>query len=565
MPDLVHSLQGHDLGRIRIAAELWGMELRSKDADEAIREFAAGVQDLALAAEVMEALSPAAREALAALDQAGGRIAWAAFSRRFGEVREMGAAKRDREKPHLHPASPAEELFYRALLGQAFFETGDAAQEFAYVADDLLPLIRHKQLENGGKGERVLGRPATAAEHGHIVAATDHILDDMTSLLAARRIGQAGASDPVLQAMSEATGLIEGEALQAAAVKSFLEASRRDALGQVIDAWRASEDFNELRLMPGLIFEGRWPNHPVVARAFMLGLLDKLPKQTWWNLQSFVGGIKEHYPDFQRPAGDYDSWFVKDAVEDHFLRGFQAWDRVDGALVRFFIVDVLYRLGLVDLANAESAASPTAFRMLDSKERERRIAGKEDQKLKLTAQGRITAPPLVPRAVRYQIARFCEWDEQDPTAYQYHLSPRGLQRAARQGLKADQLIQLLLKHSDAGVPPAVTKALRRWQTAGTEARTESATVLRVTRPDIIKQLRQSKAARFLREPLGPTSVIIKSGAQSKVVKALAELGVLAEDDTEAATDAAPIEPRGEAGRRSASTLREQGGENKHGK
>jgi hypothetical protein len=48
---------------------------------------------------------------------------------------------------------------------------------------------------------------------------------------------------------------------------------------------------------------------------------------------------------------------------------------------------------------------------------------------------------------------------------------------------------------------------------------------------VLEELRQSKAARFLGEPLGPTSVIIKAGAQAKVMAALAELGLLAEDET----------------------------------
>jgi hypothetical protein len=559
MPDLAHSLQGHDLGHIRIAAELWGIELRARDVDAAIREFAVGAQDPALATEVLEALSPEAQDALTALEQAGGRIPWASFSRQFGEIREMGAAKRDRDKPYLEPASPAEELYYRGLLGQAFFETGGVAQEFAYVPDDLLPLIHHEQLEDTGSEERILGRPATAPEYAHPLLATDHMLDDMTTQLASRRIGQAVAPDPVLEAMTEATGLIEGEALQAAAVKSFLEASRRDALGRVIKAWRASGTFNELRLLPALVFEGSWSNRPLAARTILLRLLDRLPKQAWWNLQSFVEGIKEHYPDFQRPAGDYDSWFIKDAAEDRYLRGFEAWDRVDGALVRFFIVEVLHRLGLADLAQGREEASPTSFRMLGPDGLDARMARKEDQKLKLTAQGRITAPRLVPRAVRYQVSRFCEWDEQGPAAYQYRISARALQRAASQGLNTDQLIQLLAKHGDAGIPSAVAKALRRWQTVGTEARTETETVLRVTRPDIIQQLRQSKAARFLGEPLGPTSVIIKRGAQAKVVAALTELGVLAQEDRGEAEESSRAKPRAEAADRSVSSVRRRRG------
>jgi hypothetical protein len=77
----------------------------------------------------------------------------------------------------------------------------------------------------------------------------------------------------------------------------------------------------------------------------------------------------------------------------------------------------------------------------------------------------------------------------------------------------------------------LVKSLKRWEVNGTEARAETQTVLRVSRPEVLEELRKSKGARFLGEPLGPTTVVIKAGAQSKVMAALAELGLLAEDMT----------------------------------
>ena len=120
---------------------------------------------------------------------------------------------------------------------------------------------------------------------------------------------------------------------------------------------------------------------------------------------------------------------------------------------------------------------------------------------------------------------------QDRDEYRYHISPRSLDRARRQGLKVEQLLALLARHADAGIPTAVTKAVTRWEARGLEARAEMQAVLRVSRPEILKQLRESKAARFLGESLGPTAVIIKHGAESRVIAALAELGILAEDST----------------------------------
>ena len=45
----------------------------------------------------------------------------------------------------------------------------------------------------------------------------------------------------------------------------------------LVDAWRKSETFNELRLMPGLLFEGEWENQALVTRDFLLDLLQGIP------------------------------------------------------------------------------------------------------------------------------------------------------------------------------------------------------------------------------------------------------------------------------------------------
>ncbi len=74
----------------------------------------------------------------------------------------------------------------------------------------------------------------------------------------------------------------------------------------------------------------------------------------------------------------------------------------------------------------------------------------------------------------------------------------------------------------------MVKALKRWEQHGTEARVESLLVLRVSRPEIMEEMRSSKAGKFLGELLSPTAVVVKSGAIEKVMAALTELGLLSE-------------------------------------
>ena len=59
-------------------------------------------------------------------------------------------------------------------------------------------------------------------------------------------------------------------------------------------------------------------------------------------------------------------------------------------------------------------------------------------------------------------------------------------------------------------------------------RLQSTLVLRLGSPELLKALRSSRAARYLGDPLGPTTVIVKPGAGEKVMEALTEMGHLGE-------------------------------------
>jgi hypothetical protein len=547
MPDLFDSLLKQDIGHLRIIAELWGIELDSKNVDSAREKLAVSLLNPNLLTELIDSLSPEADSALTALVNAGGRIPWPTFTRKFGEIREVGAGKRDREKLYLHPASAIEILYYRGLLARAFFDTEKGPQEFAYVPDDLLGLLKDERGKTRADATDLtvnsepLGRPASPKEHRLEIFANDFILDDATTLLAALRMGKTLESDMLLskvqgqshalQSLLTSAKLIENNIPQAEAVKNFLEAPRAEALKILYDAWVESESFNELRLMSDLICEGEWKNNPQETREFLLNLLDEIPQGKWWSLNSFVRDVKQKYADFQRPAGDYDSWFIKRASDGQYLRGFDHWDEVDGALIRFFIIDILHWLGQVDLSVAEGATGPTSFRLSsfqNMKEESDALSPSKEGKIGTTSSGKISVPREVPRVVRYQLSRFFRWDEQKGDIYRYHITTNSLTRAKEQGLKVEHLLALLAKYSEAGIPPSLIKALKRWEVNGTEARVQTQVILKISKPEILEEMRKSKAAKYLGEVLSPTTVVIKSGAIQNVMQALTELGLLAE-------------------------------------
>ena len=521
MPDLYHTLHNYDAGFIRIIAELWGLETPAQGHNESIESLCASLLDPESVRETLEVLPGEARACLTHLFDSKGKLEWAAFTRRYGEIREMGSSRRDREQPHLHPVSTAEILYYRGLLAKAFLDAGKGLQEFAYIPDDLLPLIR-LTIDAPSHQVEPLGRPATPLEKSMESMADDHILDDATTLLAALRISKADfPSDPQLMALLGSARILRNQAPDLETVKSFLAAPSGKALEMLYEAWRNSPSFDELRLNPEIVCEGEWKNDPLSTRSFIITLLTQLPPAKWWSLTAFLRDLKTRHPDFQRPAGDYDSWFVKRAADGTYLRGFAYWDQVEGAVVRT-ILQLLHRLGRADLARSERDEPVTAFRLSTP-----RIVD-ETETLSISTNGKVRVARSFPRKDRYQLARFCEWEQRNGDGFIYRLSARSLQAAARQGLKAEQLLSLLVRHTRENVPPSLVEALKRWGQYGSEARMEHLAILRVTRPEVLEQIRKSKAGKFLGEVLSPTMVVVHPKAAHKVMAVLAELGILAE-------------------------------------
>ncbi len=540
MPSLHYHLHQPDLGLLRIFAGHWGIEAPLPDRASAIAALEDHMLDAAQVEAVWARLPDDARAALQALLSRQGRMPWADFVRRFGEFREMGPARRERERPHEHPTSPVEMLWYTGLVGRAFLPTDRGPVEFAYIPDELLPLLPAS--EEPDTEEAPPGRPATPEESAHPLPLTDHILDHLTTFLAARRARRPCDQAPDrsawrytpdhLAALARAAGMLspDGEVVTDAA-RAFLTAPRGRALLLLFSAWRDGT-FNDLKLMPGVVTEGHWENDPRQARAAILDWLKRVPQKTWWSLEGLIAAVQQCCPDFQRPApGDYASWYLRDAHSDASLRGWEHWREVDGALIRFIITGPLAWLGVVRLAAPEKGAAPTAFRLTSWGEallQGRPPAGlhAENRPLQLRSDGLILASWQTPRVVRYHVARFADWEGTTAHGYRFRLSAEALERAASQGIHASQVLRLLESRAEA-MPPSIKQALLRWMADGAQATLQPLTVLEVSDPAILTALQESAARRYIVRVLSPTAAAIPPAAAAKVRAALAELGYFA--------------------------------------
>jgi hypothetical protein len=525
---------------LEIVARYWGVEFDVSSSELTAEQLAVRLLDQKALLEITETLPTDALSALNDLARSAGRLPWGLFTRRHGAVREMGAGRRDREQPFLKPVSPAETLWYRALLARAFFDTPNGPQEFAYIPSDLLSLLSVSQEAS----DQPLGRPATPSERAYPQPATDRIVDDACTLLAGLRLSlpfnEIPLSSyhlpypltpiPLISLLSSAGLLDPQDAPLPAPTRAHLEARRAEALAQLAHTWLISSTFNELAMIPQLSLEGEWTNDPLMTRRMILDLLSKLPVDTWWSLNAFVSDVHQAHPDFQRPAGDYDSWFIRQRQTGDFLRGFEHWDQVDGELIRFMICGPLHWLAIFDLASPLPSDPASAFRLsswgmsLLQGEVPQALAHEEDT-IYARSDGRLRLSRRVPRAVRYQVARFCLWDGMKDDFYRYQIAPASLERGRVQDLQVSQLLVLLRRHASA-LPPALLKALERWEAHGTQAHLERLLVLRVASPDVLLELRASRANRYLGDPLGPTTIVVKPGAVEKVLAALAEMGYL---------------------------------------
>ncbi|MCJ7696267.1 MAG: helicase-associated domain-containing protein [Anaerolineaceae bacterium] len=539
MPDLIHRLFGQDIGFLNIVAELWSVELQAPNAKAALPLLHANLLQKSLFSEIISALPKESQNALTTLKRINGAMPWAIFTRQFGSLREMGAGKRDRLKPHRNPVSSCEALWYRALIGRDFLDISGEIQDCAYIPNEFLkwlPQPPHEPMP-------LLGNLALPEDTNNITISTDHILDLSCTLLAISRLIQA---DPIsnlrdwvpskqeLMTFLKGLNIIDKDGLpNPDLARPLLESPRGDALLTLAQGWLGSTKFNDLSSVSSLVFEGQWHYDPVTTRKIVLDQIAQIPSDTWWSIDAFVKSIFTYLPDFLRPTGNYDNWKIHSSLTGEPLQGFTCWHDVEGALIRHLITGPLYWLGYLDLSSRRHSEEPASFRKsawftaLYSGSTPDKMTQEKDP-VEVTSAGILLMTNSTPRIARYLISRFCLWESISEQNYQYRLTPSSLFDARQQGLTISHLIRLLRRYSKSSPAPSLIKALKQWDQAGTETEFEQLCVLRVKRQEIMEELRLTPAARFLGEPLGPLSVIVPLKAVDKVMAALARLGYLSD-------------------------------------
>jgi hypothetical protein len=546
---------------LRALAQNRGATLTTNRQAEAADELAALLLDPLSVRTALAQLSPEGRAALEALQTAGGKMRAPRFARRFGRVRPVGPGRLERESPWQEPASPAEELWYAALIFRAFDQDEGGPGEFIFVPDDLRPLLPWPQAEAAPFAVETVPAPAgwTGDEmalarelYAYLVYLQNHDVrpyadgrlgrHDLAALR--RRMGDSGERRfAFLQYLARRLGFTgrQGEFLRldAAPVKRWLTADPGRQLALLQESWRDDPDWNDLCRVPSLVCdrETPWRNDPVATRRALLSLLARCPLEGWWSPASFVAAVKAAHPDFQRPDGDYASWYIRDAASGEYLSGFESWDQVEGALITDLLTGPLTWLGIVHTAAEDALCRLTGAgaRFLGLAPEE--AAGQPSPPIVIHPDLRVEVPPPASLYTRFQLERFANpLGPEPPVAgaqapLQYHLGPGSLGRGLGRGIQVEQVLAFLQQSSEQSVPPNVTAQLRLWAGRFGQVQLEEVALLRVKNERVLRELSVLPGTRHLiAKVLSPTSALVRKRDLARLRKELRELGYLLPDE-----------------------------------
>jgi hypothetical protein len=542
MRTLVQALHDHELIVLRVIGEWWEMDLTGADKATSVKALAETLAGLDLAAEISY-LPPEEATALQELIAEKGRMPVATFGRKYGELRLMGPGRLEREEPWLDPVSPVEALWYRGLLYKGFDETAAGLVEFYYLPNELYGPF---DASAAAAKPAAPGLPAQPSPEQHTAAAVD-VVDDLTTILAVAQQEplQEGSleilnpfllrRDPVrlslLLNLARDMELLRpaDQGLRPARVAlAWLRRSREEQLREVAEAWRRCH-WNELARTPGLACEenGR-QNDPLLARQ---ALFDALPRtDAWYAIGDLQLAVREHNPDFQRPDGNYDTWYIRDVASNVYLSGFADWDLVEGRLLAFLVQGPLCWLGLADTATDK--AGNVLFRLtgrcLAWLAGEQPTADEVKVPLVVQDDASLVVPFNAGRYERFQAARISE--AQPVTVgkpYLYHLTPRSLHQAREQNIAPDRVLIFLAESSGRPLPPSTKRAIERWAERGPEATMQSAVILRVRDAEILDKLSANPKTRsLLGERLADLAAVVRGEDAPKLQQLAARLGLL---------------------------------------
>jgi len=576
--DLRVCLENYPVPMLRAIAYSQGIKTKNETKSELIDRIMDHVLRPEIIAMNLAMLTVEERAALDRVIAAGGKIAVHGLAREFGEVRRLGAGRLERLKPWIKPQTPTERLYYLGMIYLGFAAIDDYRGQVFFIPPEILSQLPAVSAPPPQFEVRILADPPTqvfpanqmvvydafvllcAMQRNH--AAGPHesgenlsphlpfspgmmaFLKDRLSVSAVPGLPAAEESRRLtfLLRLIEKMGLVKESdgsywQLDLGAVRDWLELPLDKRLLAMQTAWRNDRRWNELWHVPSLRPEPTgWRNDPVHARQHLLDHLARCPAGRWISLSSFIQAVKKVDSDFQRPDGDYESWYIRDAVTDQYLRGFETWDQVEGALIAHVIACPAHRLGIVDVgfaATDEHQTRPIAFRITDAGNSflagpGTEISSPKQQSLPFVVHDDLSVdvPSQSSWWNRLHLERLASFRElHDDLSAHYVLTADDLTRQLEQGAKLERIIRFLQRATGGTVPEAVVEQMRSWGNRFGQVVLGRQLVLQTASADVLQHLQQDpEVAKCFAKVVGPQTVLIHPQSQQALIAALRKAG-----------------------------------------
>jgi len=493
MRQLLDCLKEHSPVMLAAIAEGWGVIINDEQTAEVVALLAATMTDADRLGHVLGSLTDTEREALAFVSKTQPRLHVAI--RKHGALRKLGPGRLEWEQDWREPTSPLERLWFLGLVYRSFAQDETYHGEVVFVPPEISELLPPITFPTPEFAIEIVDAPTTIRDYH------DALARDVFVLLCDVRNRDVPASqspptksqlkrlrerlydlDParllLLQHCCIQMGLLRkaGRFWELTArAADWLRAAPVMRQQLLYLAWLESKERNDLWLVPSLTCERTgWKNDVHLARTAVVDHLRLCPADKWISTLSFIAAIHAVAPDFMRPDGDYDSWYIKDATTKRYVMGYSNWDSVEGALIGYLLHGPLCWLGVVASGNGEAQqgmracfritpagrdilrCGPFASEPPASGRPRVRPGSREGREL------RLNIPSTMDWYDRFLLERFSAWLTEDALVAEYAIDARTVGNAVRRGVTLPQMLGFLRRISGSRLPAACEQLLRHW-------------------------------------------------------------------------------------------------------
>ena len=551
MKDLSVALRNHSIVMLEALGRIWAVDPPAQNRNALADRLATEMTQPHKVLDVLSLLSTEERAALSEVAGAGGAIRAHLLYREHGIIRPLGPNPMRRLAPWDKPETATEGLYYRGLLFRTYDVLDEYHGEVLFIPPQLmavLPPMARKipaftvdsartptliQSDGDALSQDILTTLAFLRRHCVPSHRSRLLSGEQNRLLSQRWYGEmSGERLEFTRRLLQRTRFVRnrlGCMRPEMGARDWLRASEVERKRALLDAWQDDPKAHELRWVKGIRCESTgWRYDAPASRRTVVSYLALCSADNWISISSFTAGVKHVNVDFLRPNGDYNSWYIRDAVTNEYVTGYENWDRVEGALIRHLIVGPLRWLGIVALGS-DDTGDPYCFQVTR--------AGAELMNLQPMAEPDIGPPPatlgndFVVRVHaqtnlydRYQLERFADWVCGARTI-DYHVNKRSIWRALEDGIEIEQILAFLRRVTGRTLPPKQAYELRSWSSAYGKLTVRRVVLLQTQDEETMRVLRSSPQLSPLLGPLlNPLTSQVDEDSWDEVIAVVKSLG-----------------------------------------